>query len=145
MVLGLTPLASLHNLLVLFLLLVLRANLSAFLLGWALFSMLAFALDPMFHALGLAILTMPALEPLWTALYNSTLWRIENFNDSIVMGSLLFSLAAFVPLLLGGNALVRRYREHVLTWIRASRLMTFLKATRFWGLYRRAMGVGSIS
>ena len=126
MVAGFTPLWTPHNLIVVFLLLVLRANLSAFILGWALFSSLAFALDPLFHRLGLAVLTAPALEPLWTALYNSTPWRIENFNDSIVAGSLSVSLIGFVPLFLCSNFLVRRYRESVLDWFMRTRLMTFV-------------------
>lgn len=137
MVVGFTPLWTPHNILVVFLLLVLRANLSAFILGWALFSSLAFALDPIFHSLGLAILTASALEPLWTSLYNSTLWRIENFNDSIVAGSLCVSLVGFLPLFAASNALVRRYREHLLAWFMRTRLMTFVKASRFYGVYQR--------
>ena len=96
MIAGFTPLMSLHNLLVLLLVLLLRVNLSAFLLGLAFFSALAFALDPLFHQIGLALLTLPALNGMWTALYNSTLWRLERFNNSIVMGSLAVSLALFV-------------------------------------------------
>ena len=137
MVVGFTPLWTPHNLIVIFLLLLLRANLSAFILGWALFSTLAFALDPLFHRLGLAVLTAPALEPLWTSLYNSTLWRIENFNDTIVAGSLCVSLIGFVPLFLLSNVLVRRYRDHVLEWFMRTRLMTFIKASRFYGVYER--------
>ena len=137
MVAGFTPLWTPHNLIVVFLLLVLRANLSAFILGWALFSSLAFALDPLFHRLGVAILTASPLEPLFTTLYNSTPWRIENFNDSIVAGSLCVSLAAFIPVFLGSNVLVRRYREHVLEWFMRTRLMTFIKASRFYGVYER--------
>ena len=137
MVAGFTPLWTPHNIIVVFLLLVLRANLSAFILGWALFSSLAFALDPLFHRLGLAILTSSALEPLWTALYNSTLWRIENYNDSIVAGSLCVSIGGFFPLLLASNALVRRYRESVLEWFMRTRLMTLVKASRFYGVFQR--------
>lgn len=48
MVAGLTPLFSLHNLPILFLVLVLRVNLSAFLLGFAFFSGIAYLLDPLF-------------------------------------------------------------------------------------------------
>ena len=46
LIMGLTPLWSLHNLAVLLLVLVLRVNLSAFLLGTAVFSGLAYLLDP---------------------------------------------------------------------------------------------------
>jgi uncharacterized protein (TIGR03546 family) len=142
MVAGFPPLMSLHNLLVLLFVLILRVNLSAFLLGLALFSALAFALDPLFHQIGLAILTAPALSSLWTELYNSTLWRLERFNNSIVMGSLVVSLALFVPMVLVGNALVLRYREHVLQWVMRSRIMQAFQASKLFGYYQSVSGWG---
>ena len=108
------------------------------------FSTLAFALDPLFHALGIEILTASVLEPLFTVLYNSTLWRLENFNDSIVAGSLFVSLVGFVPLLLGINAGVRRYRETLLEWFMRTRLMVFVKASRFYGVYQRVADVSAL-
>jgi len=132
MVAGLTPLFSLHNLLVLLLVLLLRVNLSAFLLGLAFFSGAAFALDPLFHRIGLAVLTAGPLNGLWTTLYNSTLWRVERFNNSIVMGSLLVSLLFLVPFCFLANWAILRYREHVLAWVRKTRLMQVLSAVR-WG------------
>ena len=142
MIAGFTPLMSLHNLLVLLLILFLRVNLSSFLLGLALFPTLAFALDPLFHQIGLAILTLPALSDLWTALYNSTLWRLERFNNSIVMGSLIVSLALFVPMVLVGNVLVRRYREHVLQWVMRTRVMQAFQASKLFGYYQSVSGWG---
>jgi len=138
MIAGFTPLWSLHNILVVLLVLALRVNLSSFLVGLGLFSALAFALDPLFHRVGLATLTASSLEPLWTVLYNQTLWRIERFNDSIVMGSLLVSLVLFVPLLLTGNWLIRRYRTHLLEAIRRTRIMKLIRASKLWQLYQRA-------
>ena len=136
MIAGFTPFMSLHNLIVLFLVLVIRVNLSAFLLGLAVFKAVAFALDPLFHRIGVGVLTLPALEPLWTALYNSTIWRIEHFNNSIVMGSLIVSLALFVPLYLIFNHLIRQYRERVLTHIRRWKIMQALTASRWYQTYQ---------
>jgi len=142
MVMGLTPLWSLHNVAVLALALVLRTNLSSFLVSFALFSGVAYALDPLFHRLGLAALTTPGLESLWTSLYGSTFWRLARFNHSIVMGSVLVCAVVFVPVVLLGNALVRRYRASVLAWVRRSRLAGIVRATRFWQLYQRVAGSG---
>lgn len=135
MVAGLTPLLSLHNLVVLLLVLVLRVNLSAFLLGLALFTGFAYLLDPLFHSLGLAILTAPALQELWTALYQFIWWRIERFHNSIVMGSLTFSLVLFVPLLLVSNLVILRYRKHVLAWVQKTRIMQMFKASKLYQTY----------
>ncbi|MFZ5863733.1 MAG: TIGR03546 family protein [Nitrospirota bacterium] len=136
LIVGLTPLWSLHNLLVLLIVLLLRVNLSAFLLGTAVFSGLAYLVDPLFHSVGLAVLTAPSLEGLWTALYNSTLWRIERFNNSIVMGSLLVSLALFLPTVLMFNWAIRKYRERVVAKVKQWRLVQTLTATRFFQMYR---------
>ena len=136
MVAGLTPLLSLHNVLVLLLVLVLRVNLSAFLLGLAVFSGIAYLLDPLFHWNGLEILTAPALQDLWTSLYNSTMWRLERFNNTIVMGSLVFSLVLFVPLYFLSNQLILRYRQHVLAWVEKTRLMQFFKASKVYQIYQ---------
>lgn len=133
---------SLHNLVVLFAVLVLKVNLSALLLGLGLFSGITYALDPLFHRIGLAVLTAPSLENLWTSLYNSTFWRLEHFNNSIVMGSLLTSLALFVPFVLLGNMLIRRYRMHVLLWVMKSRFMQMMRASSFYRLYQSVTGWG---
>ena len=135
MVVGLTPLVSLHNLFVLLLVFILRVNLSAFVLGLALFTGIAYLLDPLFHRLGLAVLTASSLADLWTSLYQSVWWRLEHFNNSIVMGSLVFSVAMFVPVLLLLNFLIRRYRQHVMAWVQKSRIMQMFKASKLYQTY----------
>jgi len=140
MVAGLGPFVSLPNLLILFGVLILRVNLSTFLLGLAAFSGIAYILDPLFHRLGLAFLTAESLQGLWTTLYNSTFWRFTRFNNSIFMGSLLFSLALFVPLYLLANILIRQYRARVLEWIRKTRIMHAFTASRFFSMYQSASG-----
>lgn len=132
---GLTPLFSLHNLLVLLLVFILPINLSSFFLGVVFFSGIAYLLDPLFHQLGRVILTEPALELFWTDLYNSTLWRLERFNNTIVMGSLAVSLVSFIPVHLLTRSAVRRYRQSFLEWVRKTRLMQALQASRFYRIY----------
>jgi uncharacterized protein (TIGR03546 family) len=145
MIAGLTPLWSPHNILVLLLVLVLRANLSAFILGLGLFSGVSYVLDPLFHRIGLAALTAAPLNDLWTSLYNSGIWRLERFNNSVVMGSLLASLALCAPSFFLSNWLIRRYRRHVLAWVMKTRFMQMMAASRFYGLYRSVSGWGGAS
>lgn len=140
MVAGLTPFVSLHNFLIVFLVLILRVNLSAFLLGLAAFSGIAYLLDPLFHRMGLALLTAESLEGIWTTLYNSTIWRLSRFNNSVLMGSFFFSLLCFLPLYLLANWGIRRYRAHVLEWVRKSRIMQALAASKFYSIYKSVSG-----
>ena len=141
-IVGLTPLWSLHNVLALLLVLMLRVNLSAFLLGFVFFSGLAYLLDPLFHLIGLAVLTNPSLEQVWTALYNSTLWRFARFNNSVVMGSLVVSLLACIPLFITSNILIRRYRTHALAWVQKTRTMQFFRASKLYHAYQSVTRFG---
>ncbi|WP_300668462.1 TIGR03546 family protein [Desulfoluna sp.] len=136
MVLGFTPLFSLHNLIILFIICVVRVNLSACLLGWAIFSGIAWLIDPLFHGLGHWILTLPSLEGLWTSLYNLSLFRLARFNNTVVMGSLLTALVLFVPLFLVTNRLIAGYRTHLLAWVDKSRLMKIFKASKIYDVYK---------
>jgi len=145
MILGLTPLMSLHNLLVILLVLLVRVNLSACILGWVFFSGIAYILDPLFNLIGLAVLTSQGLEGLWTSLYNITLFRLAKFNNSIVMGSLLFSLICFIPLYFLFNQIIRKYRVNVLEWVQKTRLMKAFKANKIYKAYQAVSGWGGAS
>jgi uncharacterized protein (TIGR03546 family) len=139
---GLTPTLSLHNLAVLFLVLILRVNISIFIVGAGFFSGISYILDPVFDKLGLLILTAEPAEGLWTALYNSPLWRIERFNNSIVMGSLFVSLVLFLPALFFSMFAVRKYRLHILERIKKTRIMQMITASRIYAAYQTVSGWG---
>ncbi len=135
MLVGLTPFVSFHNLFVLLLVLVIRVNLSAFLLGLVFFSGSAYIFDPLFHRLGLRMLNAQPLVDFWTRLYNSPFARLANFNNSIVMGSLLISLLFFIPLHFLIKLLIRRYRENLQTRVQKTRIMQILKASKIYTIY----------
>ena len=130
LIIGLTPVMSLHNTVVVFLLLIFRINIAAFLLAWIFFSGLAYLLDPTFHQIGYSLLNNSDLNTLWTEMYNSTFWRISGFNNTIVMGSLVFSLIAFIPVVVISNILIKRYRSHLLVYLDNSRLFKLIKSSK---------------
>lgn len=140
MVAGLTPLSSPHNLAVLFLALVIRVNLSAFMLGTLFFSGVAYLMDPAFHGMGMSVLQAESLEGIFTAWYNSPVIRFTRFNNTIVMGSLLVSLLAFVPMTFALNLLIRKYREHILAWVKKTRLSQMLTGSKLYNIYQSVSG-----
>ena len=140
LIMGITPLYSLHNLIVLFLVFILRVNIATFLLVWPLVAGIGYILDPVLHQLGLTVLTAPALEGVWTALYNNPIFRVERFNNTIVMGGLVFSMVLFVPCFFLSNYLVRRYRETFLAWVEKTRLMKLIKASKLYEVYQMVGG-----
>jgi uncharacterized protein (TIGR03546 family) len=135
MVIGFTPLLSVHNVLVLLVLLMFRINLAAFLLSWGLFSAIAYLLDPAFHNVGLAVLNNPELSSIWTDMYNSSLWRLTGFNNTIVMGSLTVSLIAFIPMLIIGSLFIKYFRTVILEKINNSRLFNIIKSNKWFSRF----------
>jgi len=140
MIAGLTPLWSLHNILVLLLVLIIRVNLSTFFLGLVFFTGVAYLLDPLFHRIGLAVLIADPLKGLWTVLYSSTIWRIERFNNSVLMGSLITSLVLFIPVYIFMNMIIRQYRVHILGWVRKTRVMKAFTASKLYRAYESVSG-----
>ncbi len=132
-ILGLTPFLSLHNLIILFLALVINLNISMLIVSCALFSIIAYALDPVFHQLGFAILTSPSLEGLWTQFFSCSILLLANLNNTIVMGSLIATLAAAIPLFFLLNILVVKYRDVYNTFIGKFPMLKFLKVLDIYG------------
>lgn len=132
LIMGLSPLDAPHNLFLLLLVLLLRVNLSLFLLSLGLFSGLAWLLDPFAHGLGKALLEAGPLEGLWTSMYDSGFWRFLAFNNTLVLGQLITALVLAVPVYFAVTFIVRNYRERLRERIVNSRLMLMLKGNK-WG------------
>ncbi|HEV8264872.1 MAG TPA: TIGR03546 family protein [Gemmatimonadales bacterium] len=135
--LGLTPLVTLHNAVVFGLIVILNVSFPAAMLGWVLFVPVGFLLDPVFDAIGRRLLLdTPALTPLWTSLYNTPVVPLTSFNNSIVLGSLVFSLVAFLPLFFGGRWAVARYRATLGERVRQSKWYRAVTASKLYNVYR---------
>lgn len=141
MIMGITPLFSVHNLLILFLAMSLRVNFSGFLLAWIFFSGVAYLFDPVADWLGAALLQADALQGLWVSLYYNPVARLAQFNHTITLGSLVFALA-FAPLwLFISYHLVINYRKRVQAWFAKLKVVQALKGSKFWSIYQRINGL----
>ena len=134
--LGLTPLASAHNLVVVLLLLVLNVSFGAGMLAWAVFVPVGFLLDPAFDALGRRLLEAPALTGVWTQWYNTPVVPYTSFNNSVVLGSFVAWLLLLLPIFLLARLLVVRYRATLGARIAQSRYYRAFSATRAYNVYR---------
>ena len=135
-VLGLTPLLNPHNLLIFSLIVILNVSFGGAMLGWALFVPLGFILDPVFHRIGLALLESPGLRPLWTAWYNTPLVPYSNFNNTVVLGSVVGWLALAVPIFFAARYGVARYRATIGERMRQSKLYKAVTASQVYNWYR---------
>jgi uncharacterized protein (TIGR03546 family) len=132
---GLTPLFSLHNVLIVFIACILRINFGAFLLGTLFFSGLAYLIDPAAVALGESVLTDAAYQGFLTDLYQSDFWRATRFNNTLVIGSLIIALVAFIPVLLFSRWLISVYRHKLMAWVEKLKIVKVLKASKFYKVY----------
>lgn len=129
MLLGLTPFFSPHTLLTILLIFILRVNLAGVLVAWAIFTGLAYAFDPLFHQFGLWVLSHPGLLELWTQWYNAPFWRFLNFNNTIVMGSVVFAYCFAPFFFILSWVMIRIYRQRFLVWINKFKVVQLLKAS----------------
>jgi uncharacterized protein (TIGR03546 family) len=135
--LGLTPIANAHNVVILALLLLLNVSFGAGMLAWAIFVPLGFALDPVFDRIGRALLLeTPALRPLWTSWFDAPLVPYTNFNNSIVLGSVVAWLALATPIWFGARFGVIRYRATYGERVRQSRFYKAVTASQAYNVYR---------
>jgi uncharacterized protein (TIGR03546 family) len=68
---------------------------------------------------------------LWTDWYNHPLLRWSQFNNTVVLGSLVGALIAFLPLALLVRLLVAQYRQRLQQKLEKTRFMQLLKASRW--------------
>jgi len=143
MIIGLTPLWSLHNLVVLFLIIVLNVNIGMALFSFALFSGIAYLFDPLFHELGFYILVdLTGLREAWTGLYNVPIIALSKFNNTVVMGSLLSSLILLIPVYFGSKKGVVWYRENIDTKMQKWKIVKVIKGSKIYDIYQKIRNLG---
>jgi uncharacterized protein (TIGR03546 family) len=135
--LGLTPIANVHNVVILLLLAVLNVSFAAGMFAWAAFVPIGFMLDPVFHRIGRWLLVdIEALRPLWTTWDNVPGLALTNFNNTVVLGSLVAWLALFLPLYVASRIGVLRYRATLGARLQNSRYFRMLQASQLYNVYR---------
>jgi uncharacterized protein (TIGR03546 family) len=135
-IMGLTPLVNLHNAVVFALILLLNVSFAGGMLGWALFVPVGFVLDPLFVWIGHQLLFAPSFVQLWTTLYNTPVVPLTNFNNTVVLGSLVFALLFCVPLFFLARWAVTRYRATIGERVRQSRWYRAVTASKLYNVYR---------
>lgn len=143
MILGLTPLMSLHNVIVILLVTLINVNLAMFFLGFAIFSGFAYLLDPLFHNLGYWLLVdLSFLKGIWTALYNMPVGALFRLNNTVVLGSLVASLIFISPCFWMTKHGVILYRTQLDPKIQKWKVMQVLKSSKLVTVYNKIKQLG---
>lgn len=133
---GLTPLVSLHNLVVLAVAMLTTVSFPGVFVGWAIATPIGFLLDPLFDRIGMALLMNDALAPLFVWIINTPVVALARLNNSIVLGSLVFWLVALVPMFFVFRVLVARYRTDVYAHVQKWRVVQVVKTSKLWNVYQ---------
>lgn len=134
-ILGMTPVLSLHSLLIFLILFFFRIQIGAALVAAFFFKFIAFLLDPAFDFVGQKVLEMESLQGIFTTLYNMPIVPFTRFNNSIVMGSAVvtFALSPFVFIL--SQYFIIKYREVVVARFKGTKFWKAMQATKFYQWY----------
>lgn len=125
---GISPVLTLQGILIWLIILILNVNLSAALLAFTIFSLIAYLADPLFHSLGYFLLVnVDALRGIWTSLYNVPIAPLTRFYNTVVMGSFVSGLILLVPVFYGMKRFVIAYRATIGARIEQSRIYKVLK------------------
>jgi uncharacterized protein (TIGR03546 family) len=133
--LGLTPIANAHNVVVLLLLAVLNVSFAAGLFAMAAFVPIGFMFDPIFDRIGRMLLMDESLRPMWTAMDNVPGLALTNFNNTVVLGSVVVWAALFIPLFVATRVGVLKYRATIGQKVMQSRWYKALETSKLYNVY----------
>lgn len=127
-ILGLVP--NMFMKLVLFVVIMMfRVNLTAALVSCSLYAIVSFPLDPLFDVLGYFVLNIGFLNSFYTWLYNVPVIPFTNFNNTIVMGSIVVGLILFIPNGIFVKKFLVYYRTHLREKVSKWKIVKLLKSS----------------
>ncbi|MDH4468433.1 MAG: TIGR03546 family protein [Bacteriovoracaceae bacterium] len=135
LVLGMSPFLSLQTFLVLLCIFIFRVQMGAATLSGFFFAFVAYIFDPVFHIIGLWILRLPALQGLWTDLYNIPLVPLTKFNNTVVMGAGVVTIIVCVPGFFLFRKLLTKYRQTVVARFKQTKIWKAVEATSLYKWY----------
>lgn len=136
MIIGLTPVLSVHNLLILVLIIILKVNIGMSILAFLIFSGIAYLADPLFHSFGIWILENDGLQDTWTSMYNNEFWAITKFYNTVVIGSFISALVLCIPMFPLTKVGVLQYRKHIHEKVMKTKFAKALKGTKLYSVYQ---------
>ncbi|MDR1450793.1 MAG: TIGR03545 family protein [Helicobacteraceae bacterium] len=107
---GLSPIFAPHLIIICLLAFFLNINLGIFIVGCGVFTAIGYVADPWIESLGYYLLTLPALETLWTTIYNNPWLNLTNFNHTMIMGSFAAALVIAIPAFIVFQLTAKHYR-----------------------------------
>lgn len=142
-IVGLSPLLTLHNIIILFVVMFIRVHLGSFILSAGSFFGLSYLLSPMIVLVGEQLLTSSALNSVFTLLYQLTLFKLAHWHNTYTLGAIVLGSCLAIPLYFFSKLIIKNYRQHIMNFFEKFRIVKALKASKFYRLYSQFSGQGS--
>jgi uncharacterized protein (TIGR03546 family) len=142
-IVGLSPLFTLHNVAILFLVMVIRVHFGSFILAVSFFSGVGYLLSGLSINVGEWLLTSPALNGMFTALYQFSIFKLAHWHNTYVLGAFVVGIMLAVPMYFISQFLIVKYRIHIMAFFEKFRIVKALKASKFYRLYTSFSGEGA--
>ena len=136
---GFLPSSNLFSFIILIIMLIIRIPFGLFLASSAIFKTIGYFLDTIFDKTGYLVLT--SFTPFWEFVYNLPLMRWSGFNNTVVMGSLVWGIIIAIFLYIILNELIRVYREKVFSFLKKYKLLKWLVPDIEKGKIFRVIGI----
>ena len=140
---GFLPFVNFFTILIFIIVLIFRIPIGLFLASFSFFEFIGYFLDPLFHKTGLFLLKASFLKPIWTFFYNLPLFRWSGFNNTIVMGSLVWGIVLGIILYFILVKLIALYRNKVFEKLKTKKYLSWLVPNEKKGIIR-ITGIGFI-
>ncbi len=140
---GFLPFVNFFTVLIFIIVLIFRIPIGLFLASFSFFEFIGYFLDPLFNKSGLFLLKASFLKPVWTFFYNLPLFRWSGFNNTIVMGSLVWGIVSGIVLYFILIKLTALYRSRVFEKLKTKKYLSWLVPNEKKGIIR-ITGIGFI-
>ena len=100
-----------------------RVHKGALLLAVLAASLLTRLFDPLFDAIGYAVLTFSPLEPVYAALLDIPFVAFTKFNNTVVAGAVVSGLTLYTPVYILIRILIKSWRTHLAPALARSKFM----------------------
>ena len=84
-------------------------------------------LDPLFDSVGYSILTVESMKPYYASLLDIPFVAFTKFNNTVVMGSFVCGVAAYIPLYVLARLFVWAWRKYLAGKVRKLKIAAVLK------------------
>ena len=132
---GLSPILTLHNIIILFFVLMIRVHLGSFLLACGFFSGVSYLISPLTVQVGEYLLTLPITAELFTTLYQTSLFKLAHWHHTYILGAFVLGSLLCAPVYFISHIIIKKYRLHIRAFFAKFRIVKALKASKFYNAY----------